>query len=46
VRLDWTAALQVAVTEGCDARAAPELLRAIAEGLATAKAKQREESGT
>lgn len=43
VRLDWAAALTVAVAEGCDARAAPELLRAIADGMAKARADQRKE---
>ena len=43
IRMDWTAALQVAVAEGCDARAAPELLRAVADGLATARANARKD---
>lgn len=43
VRMDWGAALTVAVAEGCDARAAPELLRAIADGLAKARADQRKD---
>ena len=38
VRIDWAAALAVAAAEGCDARAAPALLRAIADGLAKARA--------
>ena len=40
VRVDWGAALAVAAAEGCDARAAPALLRAIADGLAKAKAEK------
>lgn len=43
VRMDWAAALQVAVAEGCDPRAAPELLRAIADGMAKAQADKRKE---
>lgn len=42
MRMDWSAALQVAVAEGCDPRAAPTLLRAIADGIAAAQAKNRE----
>jgi hypothetical protein len=38
MRVDWTAALQVAAAEGCDPRAAPDLLRAVADGLAMAQA--------
>jgi hypothetical protein len=41
--MDWAAALQVAVAEGCDPRAAPELLRAIADGMAKAQADKRKE---
>jgi hypothetical protein len=45
VRMDWGAALQVALAEGCDQRAAGELLRAIADGMAKAQAdKQRNET--
>jgi hypothetical protein len=43
MRMDWGAALTVAVAEGCDPRAAPELLRAIADGLAKARADQRKD---
>jgi hypothetical protein len=41
--MDWGAALQVAAAEGCDPRAAPELLRAIADGMAKAQADKRKE---
>jgi hypothetical protein len=41
--MDWSAALAVAVAEGCDPRAAPELLRAIADGMAKARADQRKD---
>jgi hypothetical protein len=43
VRMDWSAALSVAATEGCDPRAAPALLRAVADGLAAAQAAARKE---
>lgn len=44
IRLDWSAALAVAAVEGCDPRAAPDLLRAVADGLSAAQAKQRKDS--
>lgn len=44
VRMDWAAALAVAISEGCDPRAAPELLRAIADGMAAARARRKEEA--
>jgi hypothetical protein len=43
LRMDWTAALAVAAAEGCDPRAAPELLRAVADGLAKARAEARKD---
>lgn len=43
MRLDWSAALAVSAAEGCAAGAAPELLRAIADGLAKARANSQEE---
>lgn len=42
MRIDWAAALAVASAEGCDPRAAPELLRAVADGLAKARAESGE----
>jgi hypothetical protein len=42
VRMDWGAALSVAAAEGCDARVAPALLRAIADGMAAARANRKD----
>ena len=41
VRMDWAAALQVALAEGCDPRAAGELLRAVADGMAAGRAQAK-----
>lgn len=45
VRMDWAAAVHVAVADGCDARAAGELLRAVADGMAAGRANMKEGSG-
>jgi hypothetical protein len=45
LRMDWAAAVQVAIADGCDPRAAPELLRAVADGMAAGRAKHKEGQG-
>jgi hypothetical protein len=45
VRMDWSAAFQVAVAEGCDPRVAGELLRAVADGMAAGRARMKEGQG-
>jgi hypothetical protein len=45
VRMDWSAAVQVAIAEGCDPRVVGELLRAVADGMSAGRAKLKEGSG-
>jgi hypothetical protein len=45
VRMDWAAAVQVAIHEGCDPRAVGDLLRAVADGMSAGRAKLTKGSG-